>query len=203
MRVRPRWTLLTLGALLVVLLFSYPVLRKLIPSRAASTVDFALASEAQRAVFAQMRQTPGAAATTYAAMLINTFVAPTGDAPTPDSSVMTAIKSGEFIQIDAIHSAKGHATLYRRPDDSLLLRFDDFSITNGPTLNVYLSTAVLPKTAAELQTGQSQISLGPLRGTIGSQNYTRVPLGLDLTRWKSVVIYSEDLKTVYSSATLS
>jgi len=68
---------------------------------------------------------------------------------------------------------------------------------------VYLSTAVLPKTAAELQTGQSQISLGPLRGTIGSQNYTRVPLGLDLTRWKSVVIYSEDLKTVYSSATLS
>ncbi len=204
MKYRPRWALLFLGAVIVAGLFSFPSWRKLLTFRGVgNSADYALASDAQRQVFADMRKTPGAnPATAYAAML-TTVVAPIADAPTPDPTNMTAIKSGDFIEIDAVHKAAGKATLFRQVNNNaLLLRFDDFSVTNGLNLSVYLSTATLPKTSAEMMAGQLQLWVAPLKGTAGNQNYTRLPPDLNLTRYRSVVIYSEDLKTVYSSATL-
>ena len=205
MRSRPRWLLLMLGALIVLALFTYPTWRKFLTARQTTSTDFANISPDQRSLLLQLRRTPSAvpniAQTVYAAMII-TVPAPTSDASTPDSANAQPIKSGNFISIDAIHTAHGTATLYRLADNSLLLRFDDFSVTNGPGLTVYLSAAVAPLTAEDLATGQLQLKLGALRGTFGSQNYTRLPPELDLTRYKSVVLYSEPLRTVYSSAPL-
>jgi len=206
MRNRPRWLLLTLGALIVLALFTYPTWRKFLSARQTTTADFANISADQRSLLLQLRRTPGAspqiAQTVYAAMII-TVPAPTSDAPTPDSSNAQPIKSGGFVNIDAIHTATGTATLYRLADNSLLLRLEDFNVTNGPGLTIYLSAAVAPLTASDLATGQLQIKIGVLKGTTGPQNYTRLPPELDLTRYKSVVIYSELLKTVYSSAPLN
>ncbi len=202
MKHRPRWALLTFGALIVLTLYTYPTWRKLLTVRGGTTADYANASDDQRAIFTQMRKTPNAnPATAYAAMLI-TVIAPTSDVPTPDSAAMTAIKSGDFIQIDAVHTASGHATLYRRIDNSLLLRFDNFSVTNGPNLNVYLSAADAPTTFDEMAVGQRQILIGALKGSVGNQNYTYIPPELDLSRYKSVVLFDDSLKTVYSTAPL-
>lgn len=205
MRHRPRWALIGIGALIVAALFTYPSWRGLITLRGGSGGDFANASDAQREVFAQIRKDKNgglsAAQTAYAAML-TVIPAPTQDLPTPDAAAMQPIKSGDFIQLDALHTAKGKVTLYRLVNNSLLLRFDDFSVTNGPRLNVYLSAAAAPKDTKELNLNNWQFLVGALKGSTGSQNYTRIPAELDLSPYKSVVIYSEDLKAVYSSAPL-
>ena len=205
MRNRPRWLLLGLGALIVLALFTYPTWRKFFSARSATSVDFANISDDQRSLLLQLRRTPSAvpqiAQTVYAAMII-TVPAPTGEVPTPDTTSAQPIRSGDFVAIDSIHNGKGTATLYRLTDNSLLLRFDPFTIVNGPDLTVYLSASAAPLTAADLATGQLQLKIGALKGTNGPQNYTRLPPELDLTRYKSVVIYSESLKMVYSSAPL-
>ncbi len=204
MKHRPRWGLLSLGALIVLGLFTYPTWRKFVTLRGGSGADFANATDAQRDVFAKIRKDDslGAAQTAYAAML-TIMPAPTSDQATPNFSAMEPIKSGDFAQIDARHMATGKATLYRLPDNTLLLRFDEFTVTNGPHLNVYLSTVAAPRTTLELNAGAQQFLVGALKGSIGSQTYNRIPTQLPLARYKSVVIYSEDLKTIYSSAPLN
>src|SRR5262249_1782122 len=158
--------------------------------------DFANVTAEQRDLLLQMRHTPNAnPQAVYQAMLM-TVPAPTSDAPTPDPKLAQPFRSGDFVTIDAIHTASGHATLYRMNDNSLLLGFDDFTVTNGPGLSVYLSASAAPLTMDDLQTGKLQLLLGPLKGTSGPQNYTRIPPELDMTRYKSVVIVSDSLKAI-------
>jgi hypothetical protein len=201
MRYRPRWTLLGLGAIIVALLFTYPTWRTLLTGR-ASTGAFALASAAQQEVFANMsKSNREAAASAYVAML-TVVPAPTTEQPTPVLPDAQAIKSGDFIQIDAVHLAKGRATLYRSADGSLLLRFDDFSVTNGPQLRVYLSGTQAPRKRDELDTaGVSAFPVGALKGSLGNQQFT-IPKELKIANYKSVVIFSESLSEAYSSAPL-
>ncbi len=200
MKYRPQWTLLAAGALVVIALFTYPTWRSYISLRGGGP-DYANASEAQRAVFQQMRRTPGAnPATAYAASLTQ-IPAPTSDNPTPDLASVQAVKSGEFSELDPVHTASGRATIYRRIDNSLLLRLDDFSATNGPDLAVYLSVVASPKTGAEMRTSNLHFRVGTLKGNRGNQNY-EMPAETKLERYKSVVLFSETLDTVYSYASL-
>src|SRR5579859_5898334 len=159
MKNRPRWFLISLGALIVAGLFTYPTwrsaLKNYLASRGSSS-DFSNVSPEQRDLLLQMRHTPNAnPQAVYQAMLV-TVPAPTSDAPTPDPALAQPIRSGGFVTIDPIHTASGHATLYRMNDNSLLLRFDDFTVTNGPGLSVYLSANPAPLTIDDLQTGKLQ-----------------------------------------------
>jgi hypothetical protein len=201
MRYRPNWGLVTIGALLVLVLFTFPAWRGFVNVRLGGQ-DFSDASESQRAALLQIRRTqgPNAAGTAYRSLL--TIVpAPTKDRPTPDGGRFQPVKGGEFIELDAIHIARGRAVIYRNAaDNSLLLRLDEFSVTNGPGLAVVLSEVAVPKTSAEVLSGQ-YFRVATLKATNGNQNY-EIPPELRLERYKSVVIYSEDLKTIYSSAAL-
>jgi hypothetical protein len=200
MKHRPQWALLGLGALAVVLLFTYPfwrtILRRTTPVRA-----FALASDAQREIFLKMSDR-NIAATAYAAMLTPVPV-PTNDQPeeVPLANIDASL-SGEFIEIDAVHRAEGTVNLYRLADGTVLLRLEnDFNVTNAPGLNVYLSGAEAPLTKSDLSTGAPEFLVGPLIGSSGSQQFN-VPKELRLERYKSVVLYSEPLNMIYSSARL-
>src|SRR5579859_1907119 len=138
MKSRPPWLLLGLGALVVLALFTYPTWRKVLTFRGGgSSTDYSGASSAQQDLLLQMRRTPGADPQTVYQSMLTVVPAPTSDAPTPDPSQAQPIKSGNFVTIDAIHTATGKAILYRLTDNSLLLRFDGFSVTNGPALSVY------------------------------------------------------------------
>ena len=103
--------------------------------------------------------------------------------------------------VDGIHKGEGAATLVRLPDGQTVLRLeDDFRVTNGPDLYVYLSGSAAPRTSAELhETGAFEVA--QLKGNMGGQNYA-LPDDLDLTRFRSVAIYCRRFTTVFSTAEL-
>lgn len=108
-------------------------------------------------------------------------------------------RAGPFNGADALHKAQGLATHYRLVDGSELLRFENFEVTNGPALVVYLVQHPDPKTSADVEAGF--ISLGPLKGNKGNQNY-RLPSGLDVTDYKSAIIWCELFGVLFASAAL-
>jgi len=204
MRSRPNWVVLGLGALIVIVLFSYPQWRTVLNRRSVTPGGaYGGVSQPQQDILVQMRRTQGANPDLAYQALLTSVPAPTSDAPTPDGTQMQAIAGGDFVTLDAVHTATGHVTLYRLSDNSSMLRFDNFTVSNGPDLKVYLCAATNPQTAADVQTGKLQFQVGALKGTIGAQNYAAIPSDLDLSRYKSVVIFSESLQAVYSSAALN
>ena len=105
--------------------------------------------------------------------------------------------TGFFIDIDPIHGAEGSATIYQLPDGGRVLRFEDFRSKNGPDLHVYLSTEAPTSTFAGL--GAGEIHLGALKGNVGNQNYA-IPADVDLSQYRSVVIYCRPFRVVFSTA---
>src|SRR5262249_32024572 len=124
----PQWTLLAIGALIVVILFTFPLWRKVLNSRGGKP-SFVI-SDALQAVCSTWKKgyLPGAQATAVAAM--QTIVpAPTAEQPTPVLPEASSVRSAEFSSLDAVRQSAGTATLYRSAGGSLLLRFDNFSVT--------------------------------------------------------------------------
>jgi hypothetical protein len=94
---------------------------------------------------------------------------------------------GEFRDADSFHKGSGKATIYRALDGSLLLRLENFRVTNGPDLHVLLTPHPDPKSRDELNS-TGYVDLGKLKGNIGNQNYP-IPRDVSPTVWGSVVIY--------------
>ena len=89
------------------------------------------------------------------------------------------------------HSATGTAQLIRI-EDQAYLRFEDFAVTNGPDLKVYLTPTG--------DVGDGKL-LADLKGSRGSQNY---PLsGEDLEIAGYVVIYCQPFHVYFASAQLA
>lgn len=110
------------------------------------------------------------------------------------------IASGEFVDADAVHKGMGTANLYALPDDSYVLRFEDFRTTNGPDLVVYLTRHPSPASASDV-TDLGFLSLGDLKGNVGNQNYA-IPAGTDISEFNSVVIWCELFGVLFSPAAL-
>jgi hypothetical protein len=117
--------------------------------------------------------------------------------PAADTPVM--LSSGQFGPIDVIHKGQGHATIYKLPDGKRVLRFEQFQVTNGPDLYVYLSGHPAPREDAQVR--QDGFEVAVLKGNIGDQNY-ELPDDLDLSKIKSVVIYCRRFSEVFSTAEL-
>lgn len=110
--------------------------------------------------------------------------------------------SGEFRDADAFHRGSGTATVYELGGDGgRILRLEDFRVTNGPDLRVLLANAADPEGHSELADA-GYTELGELKGNVGSQNYD-IPAGVDLSRARSVVIYCNPFRVVFSVATLA
>ena len=110
------------------------------------------------------------------------------------------VKAGEFTGADRFHKGSGSATIYRGPDGSHLLRFEDFTVTNGPALHVMLSPHPNARTKAEVHL-EGYADLGGLKGNVGNQNYM-LPADLDVSTIGSVVIYCQPFSVVFSVAPL-
>src|SRR6266550_2521190 len=119
----------------------------------------------------------------------------------PAARAQSRLAAGRFGVIDGIHKGEGAATLVRLLDGQTVLRLeDDFRVTNGPDLYVYLSGSAAPRTSAALH-GTGAFEVAQLKGNMGGQNYA-LPDDLDLTRFRSVVIYCRRFTTVFSTAQL-
>ena len=110
--------------------------------------------------------------------------------------VLTA--SGNFQGADDFHQGSGQASIYQQADGSYFLRFENFSVINGPDLKVYL--------VEEQNPSESQVTagfnLGKLKGNKGNQNYV-IPAGVDPADYGSVVIYCKFFKFSFATANLN
>jgi hypothetical protein len=120
--------------------------------------------------------------------------------PTAAPTEPLALRSGSFTRVDAIHRAEGAATIYKLADGKLVLRLENFKATNGPDLFVGLSGHPQPRSPGEAH-DQGYIQLAALKGNEGNQNY-ELPSDLDLSKFKSVVIYCRAFNVVFSTAEL-
>ena len=129
------------------------------------------------------------------------FLTQTVSEGAPALTAGASLARGDFGVVDAIHRGEGTATVLRLADGRHVLRLgDDFRVTNGPDLYVYLSGAAAPRTSAELHAAGA-FEIAPLKGNVGGQNY-ELPADLDLARFRSVVIYCRRFTTVFSTAEL-
>ena len=117
-----------------------------------------------------------------------------------DRSARTLVAQGEFIHAnpsDPIHYGKGKVSVYRE----LVHLEADFEVGPGPKFHVYL----VPEETVTPSTKVAQtmfVDLGRLKAFKGSQNYP-VPAGVDLARYKSVVIWCEQFGVLISPARLA
>lgn len=91
--------------------------------------------------------------------------------------------------------------MFRLSDGTFVLRLEEFKVTNGPDLYVYLSGHPGPRSGSQVHEGGA-LEVARLKGNIGNQNYA-LPPNVDLSKFKSVVIYCKQFSVVFSTAKLS
>lgn len=110
------------------------------------------------------------------------------------------LKSGSFRDADSFHRGSGEAKIYVLPDGARILRFENFSVTNGPDLRVLLTEAASPESQNDIKVGE-YIELAPLKGNKGDQNY-ELPPEFNIEEAMSVVIYCKPFHVIFSVAPL-
>jgi hypothetical protein len=106
---------------------------------------------------------------------------------------------GAFDERDAIHKGAGTASLVRRADGATLLQLEQFRVTNGPDLYVYLTPAAAPSSHDDVT--RDAVRLGRLKATDGTFSY-ELPPGVDPRAFRSAVIYCFQFRTIFSVAQL-
>ena len=101
---------------------------------------------------------------------------------------------GEFRGADDFHFGRGQALLIETAPGEYTLRFENFSVRNGPDLFVYLST--------DPNGSNDGLLLGDLKGTDGAFNYD-VPEGTDIFRYKSAVVWCRQFAVLFATATFA
>jgi hypothetical protein len=104
------------------------------------------------------------------------------------------IATGEFKGADDFHFGRGQALLIETAPNAYTLRFEDFSVRNGPDLFVYLSQDPGGYTGDALE-------LGRLKATDGSFNY-EIPPGTDISQFKSAIVWCKPFSVLFAAAPL-
>ena len=190
--------LVALGAPLWLPFFRNDVVDEAFPALSAAERDSLrdMPAEQQEALLAMIADARAMAADTARAMMTPDKAM---QDDMPDAAEPQALRSGSWIEIDAVHRASGSATLWLG-DDTRVLRFEDFRVTNGPQLHVLLTKNV--PTTIFAGVGEDSVDLGPLKGNVGNQNYD-IPPEVDLQQYRSAVIYCVPFRVVFSSAELT
>jgi hypothetical protein len=119
---------------------------------------------------------------------------PAGEAP----SSAQVLESGTFYAV--VHPTAGTATIYRLGNGDRILRFTNFSTSNGPNVHVYLVAADDAKDSATVKSATS-IDLGTIKGNIGDQNYA-LGTDLDLSKYRTVSIWCKRFAVNFGAAPL-
>lgn len=110
--------------------------------------------------------------------------------PGTANQAVAVIRSGSFIGVGG-HLAEGIAKILS-VNGTGYLRMEQFKVTNGPDLHVYLTT-----NGGNIQNAKD---LGILKGSEGDQNYFLGKVGN--TRYDVAVIFSQPFRVLFASATL-
>jgi hypothetical protein len=107
---------------------------------------------------------------------------------------LATARSGEFQGTDEFHFGRGTATLLETAPGEWVLRFDDFSVRNGPDLFVYLSPA-------KDDYADGALEVARLKATDGSFNVP-LPEGTDPSTHRSVLVWCKQFSHLFAFATL-
>ena len=114
----------------------------------------------------------------------------------PASNFQPAVAfTGTFVGADEFHFGRGDALIIETEPGKYVLRFENFSVRNGPDLFVYLS---------EDPTGESvdeALNLGALKATDGAFNY-EIPASIDVSRIKSALVWCRQFSVLFTHAEL-
>jgi hypothetical protein len=117
-------------------------------------------------------------------------------APTPTlTPTLTAPRTGTFSGADDFHFGSGTATLIETAPGAWTVRFESFSVRNGPDLFVYVSPDPAGYDAAALE-------IGRLKATDGNFNMD-LPAGMVPTDAASVVIWCKQFAVQFAVAPLA
>jgi hypothetical protein len=109
------------------------------------------------------------------------------------------IARGRFSPVDL--KGRGTATLYELPGGRLALRLAGFGTDPNPDLDVWLSAAPEPVNTRRIFEA-THITVGPLKATIGDQNYL-LPEDVDVSRIRSVAVVNNPERIAYAAAKLT
>lgn len=115
----------------------------------------------------------------------------------PPATEGTLISSGPLMGVDAFHTGSGDVLLIQAPDGSLILRFQDYAVRNGPDLHVYLT----PDPGGDVHV-DGALDLGKIKATQGFVNYD-VPSGVDPATFRAAVIYCVPFSVTFATAELA
>ena len=111
------------------------------------------------------------------------------------SSVSATLQSGTFRGADDFHFGEGTASIIETAPGRYTLRFEAFSVQNGPDLYVYLSPD--PDGYAD-----GALELGTLKATDGAFGY-ELPEGVDPADFESAVIWCKQFAVLFAVAPLA
>jgi len=117
---------------------------------------------------------------------------------TQGGSSPKSLASGQFYSI--LHPTAGTATIYEMGDGTRVLRFANFSTSNGPDVHVYMVAADDAKDAAAVERA-GFIDLGVIKGNVGDQNYT-LGTDLDLAKYRAVSIWCKRFSVNFGAVAL-
>jgi hypothetical protein len=120
-----------------------------------------------------------------------------------DPSSAQVLESGTFYSgtfYAVVHPTAGTATIYRLGNGDRILRFTNFSTSNGPNVHVYLVAADDAKDSATV-TRAASIDLGTIKGNIGDQNYA-LGADLSLSKYRTVSIWCQRVAVNFGAASL-
>lgn len=121
---------------------------------------------------------------------------PADEEPSPPSGPVL-LGAGRFVGL-AGHSGSGDAGVFQQPDGSLVLRFENFAIENGPDLEVYLVPG-----PDQTSLPEGSIHLGALKGNVGDQNY-ELPAGTELAPGSyTALVWCEAFSVEFVGATIA
>jgi Electron transfer DM13 len=105
---------------------------------------------------------------------------------------------GSFVSHE--YDTSGAARTVELADGGRVLRFEDLKTSEGPDVRVYLSKQ--DASAVEKNLGEGAVELAGLKGNIGNQNYA-VPADVDLSEYRSAVIWCERFSVSFGAADLA
>jgi hypothetical protein len=125
-----------------------------------------------------------------------TAVGPDSSSPEAQAAFTArATHTGMFMGADDFHFGRGTVQLIETEAGVYTLRFENFSVRNGPDLYVYLT----PDPSGESIEGA--VNLGGLKATDGAFNY-ELPAGTEVARFASAIVWCRQFATLFAVAEL-
>ena len=116
--------------------------------------------------------------------------------PTPPVQPM-ALASGAFV--DGEHATSGTASILQLPDGSRYVRLENFSTSDGPDVQVWLTDKAAGGSDWGKYDDGAHLALGELKATDGNQNYP-IPADANLSAFTSVVIWCDRFNVAFGTA---